>query len=335
MRFENPLGFLYIFWSVPIIILFWIVVLRRKRSLREKFINKPLLPEIAPSLNMPDQYFKTALLSISIILILFALTRPQLGFRWKEIKRKGLDIIFVVDTSKSMLADDISPNRLERTKLSIKSMLNEIKGDRVGLVAFAGEAFLQCPLTLDYDGFLIALEDLGVDTIPRGGTSITSGIEEALKAYQHQDKRYRTLILISDGEEHEGDAIRVAETAKEEKVKIFCIGVGSSDGSRIPLSTKNRSRSFLKDSFGLRVKTHLNEKLLKEIAFITGGAYIHSSLTNFGLRRIYRKKISRMEKRTISGEKLKYYNERFQIPLFFAIILLCLELMIRERKRLR
>jgi Ca-activated chloride channel family protein len=332
MRFENPLAAVYIFWSIPLMILFWFIIMRRRKQLIGKFIARPLLPEIAASLNIRKEYLKAALISAAIIFLLLALTRPQLGFRWEEFKQQGLDVIFAVDTSKSMLAEDIRPNRLERTKLAIQDMIGRLRGDRIGLIAFSGEAFLLCPLTLDYGGFLLGLQDLSIDTIPRGGTSVSLAIREATKVFEPGEKRYRVMVLVSDGEEHEGHAIKAAEEAKKEMIKIFCIGVGSKRGDYIPIIDEKGNKSFLLDKSGRRVKTYLNEDLLKKIAFITNGAYVHSTITDFGLGTIYREKISTLEKREVTAKKRKYYHERFQIPLVLAIILLCLESIITSRK---
>jgi len=299
----------------------------------EKFIDKPLLENIANSLDSRYAYLKIFILSLTIILILIAISRPQLGFRWREVKREGLDIIFAMDMSKSMLADDLSPNRLGRSKLAVRDMVRSLKGDRVGLVAFSGKAFLQCPLTLDYDGFLVCLRDLGVDTISRGGTSVAEAIKHAVDTYEKGAKRHKVLIVISDGEEHEGDALRMAEKAKKENIKIFCIGVGSKAGSFIPHVDKNGRTVFLKDARGNRIRSRLNEKLLKEVAFATGGVYAQSTRTDFGLRGIYKEKISQFQKKEIAGKKNKVYNERFQIPLFLAILLLCIETLLPERRK--
>lgn len=333
MRFENPLAVVYIFWFIPAALLFWIIVMGKRRRLTEQFVERPLWPEIIASLNPRRRYLKAVLVSAALILSLAALTRPQMGFKWEELRQKGLDIIFAIDVSKSMLAEDIKPNRLERAKLAVKDMVGKLKTDRIGLIAFAGTAFVQSPLTLDYDGFLLALEDLDIETIPRGGSSLSAAIKEAVRAYPPGEKDYRVLVIISDGEEHEGDALRAAGEAKEQKIKIFGIGVGSSQGSFIPISDEKGPGSFLEDESGRKVKTRLNEQLLKEIAFITGGAYLHSTITDFGLETIYREKISPLEKREIKGKRRKHYHERFQIPLSLAVFLLCLELMIKERSR--
>jgi len=299
----------------------------------EKFADRSLWQDIILSLDIRRQYIKAILICAALIFLLLSLTRPQWGFEWQEEKQKGLDIVFAVDTSKSMLAEDIRPNRLERSKLAIRELVGTLRGDRAGLVAFAGEAFIQCPLTLDYDGFLVTLQDISVDAIPRGGTSITAGIKEAIGAFVKKEKKYRVLVIITDGEEHEGDALSTAREAKEQNIKIFCIGVGSVDGSPVPLRDKDGYKVFLEDEFGREVRSSLNEKLLKEIAFITGGAYIHSTRADFGLMTIYRQKIAQMERRDIKGKMHKQYHERFQIPLAITLILLCIEQLITERKR--
>jgi len=299
----------------------------------EKFIDKRLLSNISRSFDIRYAYTKAVILSIGIILSLVALSRPQLGFKWNEVKREGIDIIFAVDISKSMLADDVSPNRLERSKLALKEMVQSLKGDRVGILAFSGESFLQCPPTLDYDGFLVCLRGLGVDTISRGGTSLANAIKKAIDTYGDDLKRYKVLVLISDGEEHEGDAILMAERAKKENIKIFCIGVGSKAGSYIPHIDERGRRVFLRDEKGNRIKSQMNEELLKKIAFTTGGVYTQSTRTDFGLRNIYKQKISKFKKQEQKGKKNKIYNERFQIPLFIAILLLCAESIISERRR--
>jgi len=333
MKFGNPLALIYALWLIPLIVLFWLAVIRRRKYLVAKFINKPLWPAMVNSLDTHRVYLKIFLVFLSIVLVFIALTGPQIGFKWQEVKRKGLDIIFVVDVSKSMLADDISPSRLERSKLAIRDIVRRLRGDRVGLVAFAGEAFLQCPLTLDYDGFLLSLKDLDVNTISRGSTSVSKALKKAIGSYDPGIKRYRVLVIISDGEEHEGDAINMAKEAKREKVKIFCVGVGSKNGSLIPYVDKKGQKVFLRDEKGNRVKSRLNEKLLKEIAFITGGAYVHATKTDFGINTIYREKISSLQKREVTGKKTKIYHERFQIPLLLAILLLCIEAVISKRKR--
>jgi Ca-activated chloride channel homolog len=331
MRFENPLMAVYILWAIPVIVLFWFFTKRYKKSAMNRFVLHDLWHEIIPFFNIRRELIGVVLLSLSVLFLLASLTRPQIGFRWRELKREGLDIIFAVDVSRSMLAEDIAPNRLRRAKMAIEDMIAKLAGDRIGLVAFAGEAFLQCPLTLDYDGFRVALMDLDTDTIPAAGTNISRAIEESIKSFEKGQIKYRVIILISDGEEHEGSALNAAKQAKDDNVKIFCIGVGSPAGAYLPVKDKSGKREFIKYDYGQNVLSRLNEDMLKEIAFITGGSYIRSVPTGFGLDTIYNEKISKMERREITGKKIKQYNESFQLLLLAAIILLIMEMFVNKK----
>jgi len=276
---------------------------------------------------------KKGLVVLTFVFSILALMRPQLGFEWQEVKIKGLDILIAVDVSKSMLATDIKPNRLERSKLAIKDLLKKLQGDRVGLIAFSGTAFLQCPLTVDYSGFLLSLEDLNVNTIPYGGTSISSAIKKAIDGYKGGEE-YKTLIIITDGEDHQGDPLRLAKEAKEKGIKIFCIGIGTKDGELITITDSSGKKRFLKDRAGNVIKSRLDEQVLKAITQETGGAYIRSSGADFGLDFIYENKLSSIEKRDNNLQMNKRYNERFQIPLFIAFIILAAEFCISDKRKI-
>jgi len=331
VRFENPLIAVYILWAIPVVVLFWVFAKKNKKNAMNRFIQNSLWYEITPFFNIRKELIGAILASLSVVLLLAALTRPQMGFRWRETKREGLDIIFAVDTSRSMLAEDIAPNRLSRAKMAIEDMVGRLSGDRIGLVAFAGEAFLQCPLTLDYDGFRVALMDIDVDTLPVGGTDISKAIEESVRSFEKGQIKYRIIILISDGEEHAGGALQAAKQAKDENIKIFCVGVGSPNGAHLPIKDKDGKREFIKDNYGQNVLSRLNENMLKEVAFITGGSYVRSLAIDFGLDAIYNEKISKMERREVTGKKTKQYNESFQVLLFIAIILLVIEMFINKK----
>jgi len=258
--------------------------------------------------------------------------RPQWGFHWEEVKRTGVDIVIALDTSKSMLSEDVKPNRLQRSKLAIKDLVRNLKGDRIGLIAFSGSAFLQCPLTVDYGGFLLSLDDVGIDTIPKGGTSITSAIKEALRSYEGGQKKYKVLIVITDGEDHEGDPVQAAEEAKKEGISIFCAGIGTQEGDLIPVVDESGQKAFLKDEQGAVVKSRLDENSLQKIALGTGGVYVRATNTEFGLDLIYRDRISKMEKRELQTKMNKHYEERFQIFLWLVLFLLVIEPFINDKK---
>jgi Ca-activated chloride channel family protein len=231
-----------------------------------------------------------------------------------------------------MLAEDVKPNRLERAKYAVKDLLKKLNGDRIGLIAFAGTAFLQCPLTVDYNGFMMSLDAMDVNTIPRGGTAISQAIKEALRSYKGGMKKYQVLVLITDGENHEGDVLALAEQAKKEGIKIFCIGIGTKEGELIPVTDENGNKSFLKDAHGTVVKSRLDEHTLQKIALLTGGSYVRATNTQFGLDLIYDEKLAHMERRELESKLSKQYEDRYQWFLAVGMLLLALELFISERR---
>lgn len=332
MRFAQS-EYAFMFWIVLALVLFLIWAQRTKKILLHKFAEEKLLNEITAHFGSRRQQIKTSFIILAVSLCLLALMRPQWGFQWREVRREGLDIIIAIDVSKSMLASDVKPNRLERSKLAVKDLLKKLHGDRIGLIAFSGTAFLQCPLTVDYGGFLLALNDLDVKTIPRGGTSISSAIKLALKSYEGEDSKYKVLLIITDGEDHEGNVLAAAEIARAKGVKIFSIGIGTAAGELIQVRDGRGKRSFLKDKEGNVVKSRLNEELLQKIALVSDGAYVRSSGAEFGLEYIYEEKLASMQRREIQARMGKFYHERFQIPLVLALALLIAEPFIAHKKK--
>ncbi|MCM8780414.1 MAG: VWA domain-containing protein [Candidatus Omnitrophica bacterium] len=322
----------YLFWLVFALIgfLLWSEIKRRKAL--ERFADKNLLVVLISSFDVRKHRLKIIMIIFSFCLMIFALMRPQWGFKWQKIQRKGLDIMIAVDVSKSMLAEDIKPNRLERVKLALVDFVRHLKGDRIGLIAFAGTAFVQCPLTMDYDGFLLSVKALDVNTIPKPGTSITAAIRQAIESYEGGFKKYKVLIIITDGEDHEGDPLKAAELAKEEGIRIFCIGIGTPEGELIPITDDNGNKIFLKDKTGAVVKTRLDETVLQKIALATGGSYVRSGPKEFGLDLIYNQRLSEMERRELESKMAKQYEERFQLPLLLAFLFLIGEFLMGESK---
>jgi Ca-activated chloride channel homolog len=332
MRFAAP-HYAMLFWLVLGIGIFYAWAFRVKQKKMQVFAQRPSLDEITAAVNIKRQKIRAFIILLVFALSVISLMRPQWGFRWQEVKRKGLDILIAVDVSKSMLAQDVKPNRLERSKLAIKDLLKNLSGDRVGLIAFSGTAFLQCPLTVDYDGFLLALDDLDMNLIPRPGTSISSAIKVALKSYEDTKEKYRVLIIITDGEDHEDDPLKYAKEANRMGVKIFCVGIGTKEGELIQIVDESGRKTFLKDSAGNVVKTRLNENVLQEIALATGGMYVRSSGAEFGLELIYKNRLSRMEKREIKSQMTKLFFDRFQIPLSLALLFLIIEPFISDKRK--
>ena len=330
MKFAN-IEVLNLFWLILLIGFFIIWARKRRKLLLEKYFQKDLLG----SLELTDFKLRTTkqiLFLLSLVLMVVSLARPQWGFKWQRVEAKGLDIVIALDTSKSMLAQDLKPNRLERAKLAIEEFVKNLKGDKVGLVVFTSVAFLQCPLTLDYGGFLLSLKKVNTNILPVGGTSLSGAIRESLKALKESPKKSRAIILITDGEDHEGKVVSAAEQAKKESTKIFCIGVGSPEGELILVKDEEGKRVFLKDREGKAIKTRLNEELLQKVALITGAAYIRSTPSQFGLDLLYNKKIAKIQKHLLKSKMVKKYEERYQIFLSLAFFLLLAELFIPERR---
>ncbi len=331
MRFAQPL-FIYAFLVIAGLSIFYFWIFTERKKARERFAQKELLKQLSSAVDPAKQRLKAFLIVIAVAMCLFTLLRPQWGFQWQEVKRRGVDIIIALDTSKSMLAQDVKPSRLERSKLAVSDFIKNIKGDRIGLVAFAGSAFLECPLTVDYGGFLLSLDGVSVNTIPRGGTSISSAIREAVKSFVTGQKKYKVLIIITDGEDHEGDPVAAAREAAKEGIVIYCIGIGTKEGELLTVP-EDGQMTYLKDSEGNVIKSRLDERMLEKIALSTGGSYVHAASTEFGLDLLYRDKISKMEKRELEGKMAKNYEERFQIPLGVALALLLIELLISDKRK--
>src|SRR3984893_16245857 len=247
---------------------------RGTERLRE-FVSPRLLPQLAATVDRSRRVLRFALQLLGLILAIVALAQPRWGYTFQNVQRKGLDLLIAVDTSRSMLSNDVQPNRLERAKLAAQDLIGESQGDRVGLIAFAGRAFLQAPLTIDYDAAVESINDLDTKTIPDGGTNISEAIALATRTFGKTATGNRALILFTDGEELTGDAVKAAKAAADAGVRIFTIGVGTPQGSLIQVADENGGTSFVKDSGGQVVKSKLDEKRLRQIAEATGGAYLH------------------------------------------------------------
>ena len=332
MRFEH-LYILNALWLVAVFAMFLWWAARRHRRLLTRFVAGKLLPDIAGSYSAGIRIAKNFLLVTVLIFAVIALARPQWGFEWQEVKRQGIDIMVLVDVSKSMLTQDVRPDRLQRTKLAVMDLLKKLKGDRIGLVAFAGDAFLMCPLTSDYDGFALSLNDLSVDSVPRGGTNIDRALSVAMDSFDDVDSQYKAVIVITDGDNHEGDPVEQARKAKKDGVRVYTIGIGTKEGELIQLSNVRGETRFLKDAEGNFVKSRLNERLLQEIALLTDGVYVKSSGAEFGLDYIYENDLAQLEKREIESKMQKRFYERFQWPLSVALLLLCVESCLTTRRR--
>jgi len=305
---------------------------RQRRAALAALAETPLVPRLTPDLDARRRGVREGLRLTALLLLIVALAGPRWGSRWEEVKREGVDLIVALDASRSMLATDVKPNRLERAKLAVLDLLGKLRGDRVGLVAFSGTAFLECPLTLDYGAFRASLATMSAGIIPRGGTNLAAAIETAVAGFEARQGKYEALILITDGESTEGEYEAAAKKAAELGVRIYTVGIGTSAGELIP--APGSGETWVKNRAGEVVKSRLDEKALQDIALATGGAYVHGAGASLGLDEIFDGHIARMERRELQSTLQRRFENRFQIPLALALLLLLLEPLLGERRRL-
>lgn len=305
----------------------------RQRLALAQFVSPHLHERLMGSISRARRTAKRLMFAASVALLFTALAEPQAGYRFEQVKRRGNDIIFAVDTSRSMSTPDVKPNRLARAKLAIDDFVGRLNGDAVGLVAFAGSAFVQTPITLDYGAFHESLNALDTNIIPRAGTNITSAIQETRAALQRRAGSDKIMILVTDGEDLEGDSLAAAKAAaQEDGLKIFTVGVGSANGDLIPLPA-DQGGGFLKDREGRPVKSRLDESALKSLAAATGGSYAPLGADNQGLDVIYREAVVPLAKHDLESRAQKIYTERFQWPLCASLALLLASTLLGTRRR--
>jgi Ca-activated chloride channel family protein len=297
-----------------------------------RFIQARLLPALVSGVSPQRQKIRMACLVLGICCLILALARPQWGFRLEEVKVRGVDIVVAIDTSKSMLARDIAPNRLTRAKLAALELMQLAKSDRLGLVAFAGSAFLQCPLTIDDSAFRQSVEALNVNIIPEGGTDLGEAITTALSAYKEGDN-HRVLVLLTDGEDQDTGALEAAKKAAQAGLKIFTIGVGTPEGELLSITDAQGKADYVRDEQGNVVKSHLREELLQQISGATEGGFYLPLRGAKTMDTLYEKGLANLPKSEHQQKVIKQYEERYQWPLGAAIILLILEILLPERRR--
>ena len=338
MSFGAP-EWLWGLFLVPLLIALFVRAERRGYRRLQEFVSARLLPQLAGTVNRPRRVIKFGLQLLGLCLAVVSLAQPRWGYTFQDVKRKGLDLLIAVDTSRSMLSNDVQPDRLERVKLAIQDLINELQGDRVGLIAFAGRAFLQAPLTIDYDAAVEAVNDLDTKTIPEGGTNISSAIALAMQSFGKSATGNRALIIFTDGEETEtgGDAVAVkmAKEAADAGVRIFTVGVGTPEGSLIPIAGDDGETAFVKDSAGQVHKSKLDEKGLREIAQTTGGFYIHLESGPGTMRQIQNEGLAKMQAAEMDVRLSRRPIERYEWPLAAALTALALSILLPERRRMR
>jgi Ca-activated chloride channel family protein len=333
MRFANPETLWAMAVLLPALAFFLIWAWRRKQRLVSQFVQSRLLATLTVGVSHARQKLRLVLLFFAATFALLALARPQWGFDWQEAQQQGLDIIVAIDTSKSMLAADISPDRLTRAKLAAFDLMKLAKTDRLGLVAFAGTAFLQCPLTLDEEAFRQSVEALDSAIIPQGGTAVTEAIDAATVAFE-KSENHKVLVLFTDGEDQDSGAVATAEEAAKSGLRIFTIGVGTREGELLRVRDEQGNLVFLKDDQGNAVKSRLNETLLQEIATKAGGFYLPLVGAN-PMEALYQKGLAPLPKTESTTKLVKNFREQFKWPLGIALLILIIEMFLPHQKRVR
>ena len=316
---------------IPAIVLVFILVQVWKKSAQKKFANLALLKRLSPNQSLFKSVLKLIVLCAAFLFLVLALVNPKIGTKLETVRSQGVDIVFAVDVSKSMLAEDIAPNRIEKSKQLVTQIINSLGSDRVGIIAYAGKAFPQLPITTDYAASKMFLQNMNTDMMTSQGTAIREAIELAKTYYDDEEQTNRILVIISDGEDHEGDAAEIAEEANDQGIRIFTIGVGNESGGPIPIKRNGVILNYKKDRNGETVITKLNEDTLREIAQEANGVYINGSSTSEVVDTI-KDLLDKMDKKEFESKQIADFKDQFQWFLGFGILFLFIDIFLLERK---
>jgi Ca-activated chloride channel homolog len=327
MTFGSP-AYFWLMLCIPALIGLFILVHQWKLSAFKRFASLALMQRLTPEKILRQQVIKWVLFTAFVFFAVFALTRPRFGVKMEIVERKGVDVIVALDISKSMLAQDVAPDRLERAKFETAKLIDLLKGDRIGIIVFAGESFVQCPLTLDYGAAKMFLDVVTTDWVQTQGTAIADAINQSVEAFKSQKAKSKVLIVLSDGEDHLGDVETAAQKAAQQNVKVYTVGLGSESGAPIPLNKDRGGIVYKKDAAGDLVMTRLNSLMLEKVAMEGKGKYFHAG-TNLDMPGIYRE-IAAMEKNELGTDRMNIFEEQYQIFLAIALFLILLEFFIPQ-----
>jgi Ca-activated chloride channel family protein len=329
-RFADP-EYLIALWLIPVLIVLFILFNRYRKRLLEKFADKDLHKFIIYSFSSIKSKIKFSLVLISLALLIIAYANPQVGTKMQEVKQTGIDVYILLDVSRSMAAEDIKPNRLEKAKYQISNLIQKLQGDRIGLIIFSGQSYIQIPLTTDYSAANLFLSAVDFNSVPQPGTAIASAITMAVESFDSAATD-KAIIVITDGEDHEGDIDQAVEEATDKEIKIYTIGLGSPDGVPIPIyDNRGNEIGYKQDNNGQTVLTKLNEAVLKEIASKGNGKYYRGNNYEDYLDKIY-SDLSKLEQAEFGVKKVTDYESRFYYFLIPAILLLIIELFITDKR---
>lgn len=328
-RFANP-EYLYALLLIPALIIFYLYSRKQRRRAMAKFGQREILSVLMPDASNARPTLKYFLLLLALTSIIIGIARPQFGSQLRNVKREGIEIIIALDVSNSMLAEDIEPNRLERSKRAISQMVDKLNDDKIGLIVFAGEAYTQLPITSDYVSAKLFLNSISPQIVPTQGTAIGAAIDLAAKSFTPQFVGNKVIIVITDGENHEDDALSAAANAAEQGIVVHTIGLGSPQGALIP-DFSNGEKGYKKDSKGQTIVTKLDEQTLQKIAQAGKGMYIRANNSQMGLNALFNE-VDKMEKTEMESQIYADYDEKFQYFIGLGLLLIILDFIILERK---
>ncbi len=329
-RFAHP-DFLYVLLAVPALIFIYVITVRLRKRALKRFGDSALISQLMPDVSVAKPHLRFILALLAFIFLIFAIAGPQFGSKLKEVKREGIEIILALDVSNSMMAEDIQPDRLERAKQAISSLIDRLENDKIGLIVFAGDAYTQIPITTDYSSAKMFLSNINTNIVSRQGTAIGSAIDLASKSFSPSTEASKVIVIISDGENHEGNAIEAAKSAAVKGIRIFTIGMGSTKGSPIPTGNNIMEKDFRRDREGNVIMTKLNMAMLSEIARVGEGKYYGATSSRVGLNDLF-EKLNKLDKEEMETRVYSEYEEQFPYLIWIALGLLLLEFFIVEKK---
>lgn len=330
-RFAHP-DYLYLLAAIPVLLVLLLFVQRQRMKARRQFAANELFLRLADAHSGRKVWVKFSVFLFAYAMLVVALANPQIGTRMEDVKQEGVDIFIALDVSKSMLAEDIKPNRLEKAKYEISNLIDRLAGDRIGMIVFSGEAYTQFPLTIDYAAAGLLLDVVDVESVPNPGTAIGSAIQQSMKSFNYDEPSSKVLVIMTDGENNSGDAVEQAKIAAEKGVRIYTIGLGSGSGAPIPVyNASGQQVDFKRDRSGNIVLTKLDEYSLQEIATIGKGKYYRATNAQDELDAIY-KDINTLEKRGYGAKQFTEFDDKFQYFLFTALLALVAEVILSDRK---
>lgn len=330
LRFEH-IEFLWALGLVPVFIFIFYRNMRWKRKALGQLGDFNIVKLNMPEISFAKPRLKFILFLVTYIMLILAISNPQIGTKMEEVKRKGSEIMILLDVSNSMLAQDMAPNRLENARLALSQLIDNLQEDRIGIIVFAGQAYVQMPLTTDYSAAKIFLNNISTGMVPVQGTAIGEAINMGLKSFDYKNGMSKSIIVITDGENHEDDAVSVAANAKDKGVSVHVIGLGSMKGAPIPTYKNGQQNGFITDSTGTTVISKLNEEMCAQIANAGGGISVHASNSTNSMNAVL-SQIAKMQKKDYGNQAFKDFEDRFQLFLIPALLLLIIEFFIYNRK---